>query len=380
MSNKEEKQEEVVKISAERPWKDIPEELLQSIANLSVSDRTRFRFTCKQWKTMKLPPRSVPLHIENTFESLECPWLMFYNSNDSGDCTYFHPVSNQTYLTPISELTGATICYSKHGWLLMCRDYENGNSLFFFHPIKKALINLPNSPHLVDVTGFSFSSPPTSPDCVVFAISRSWHMNDYKNDEPFFASNCNIVFYNGVFYCLGEDGKLGCFDPFKDTWKVIPKLRGPNMLIYMNFIAECNGDLISVFLGKSGTSICVFQLDWNQMKWVKLGNLANRMMFVSRTTSLLVPAVSAGTENKIYLPRFREKKNVFYSLSSFKYQSFDDDYRGENGYNTFQYMNCIWIDLNSNRIESNNHPYSNEELDWLSNAPEVDFEDDTEGE
>ncbi|CAL9108384.1 unnamed protein product [Musa textilis] len=57
----------------------------------------------------------------------------------------------------------------KAGWLLAARERQ----LFFFNPFSTQVINLvmyPGRKHTVRL--FTFTSPPTSPDCVVFAVHR----------------------------------------------------------------------------------------------------------------------------------------------------------------------------------------------------------------
>ncbi|RWR73146.1 LOW QUALITY PROTEIN: F-box/kelch-repeat-like protein [Cinnamomum micranthum f. kanehirae] len=93
----------------------------------------------------------------------------------------------------------------------------------------------------------SFSSMPTSPDCVVFAIlnhipfdnilintyspgaqSRHSYIR-WKGVSPLFSSSTNPIFYNGLFYCLGLQGNLGVYNVSENTWNVL-KERKPLQL------------------------------------------------------------------------------------------------------------------------------------------------------
>ncbi|KAH7866640.1 hypothetical protein Vadar_023092 [Vaccinium darrowii] len=79
----------------------------------------------------------------------------------------FHPLYKDTYRMDIPELSGAFLRYSKNGWLLMSR---GRHSVFFFNPFTKAKIDLPDLPHNFNFTTISFSSAPTSSNCMVFVV------------------------------------------------------------------------------------------------------------------------------------------------------------------------------------------------------------------
>ncbi|KAL5718594.1 hypothetical protein ACHQM5_011479 [Ranunculus cassubicifolius] len=248
--------------------------------------------------------------------------------------------------------------------------------VFFFNPFTTEIIKLPEHPKCLGYINISFSSPPTSSDYVVFGVEAAalnyvifsvyrkvqdrWSRH-FLRDRPcsFIASQCNPVFHNGVFYCLSKDGKLGIFNPNAtnedDMWRVYMNLSVQDvrvtdpMLILedstRSFIMECDGEIYSVFVGFLGSPVRVYKFDQSKkkMKWLKVETLGHRLMFLSHTTSLLLPAVLKGTENRIYFPRFKGSFCVFYSLSSGKYHSFRDQEPRPDWINTSEDWNCTWF-------------------------------------
>ncbi|KAL5718344.1 hypothetical protein ACHQM5_011255 [Ranunculus cassubicifolius] len=179
-----------------------------------------------------------------------------------------------------------------------------------------------------------------------------------KLPYTFSPSDCNPVFHNGVFYCLSKDGKLGIFNPNAtkrvDVWRVYTDLLSPDvtvssLLILENstrsFIMECDGQIFSVFVGFVGSPVRVYKFDLSKkkMKWLKVESLGDRLMFLSHTTSLLLPAVLKGTQNRIYFPHFKGNSSVFYSLSSGNYHSFREQEPRSDWIGTREHWNCTWF-------------------------------------
>lgn len=99
------------------------------------------------------------------------PWMVFpiYNRSVYNFVNSMH--NNDNYLMKIPEsLKGSRIRFSKGGWLLISK----GKTLFFYNPFTRSSIELPELPdeHCYDFSGISFSSAPTSSDCVVFGVSK----------------------------------------------------------------------------------------------------------------------------------------------------------------------------------------------------------------
>ncbi|OVA04482.1 Protein of unknown function DUF295 [Macleaya cordata] len=194
-------------------------------------------------------------------------------------------------------LVGATIRFSKGGWLLMSKGRK---TLFFYNPFTKAAIQLPDLPEIYSFTGIAFSSLPTSSDCVVFGIAQ----DDWFEISIFV---CNIH----LRHCTGkrflEDGFI---------WKVLAKPRKHFNVVYPSFLVECDRKLLLVDLGPLGKSVEIFSLDFSKMVWVKVESLGKHMLFISNTSCLSAIAPNSCMENKIYLARLHGEEILFYSLGT----------------------------------------------------------------
>ncbi|KAH7860678.1 hypothetical protein Vadar_016635 [Vaccinium darrowii] len=346
-----------------RDWAALPTELLRLILpHLFVGDVKSFHKVCRSWRSTRI----------------QSPLLM-HSGYDNTRCKFLHPLYKDTYSMYIPELFGAVPRFSKDGWLLMSR---GEHSMFFFNPFTKALINLPDLPQLYEFQGITFTSSPTSPDCMVFGIhvhfdkyfsisticrgEASWQELCGNNNSPIFLSHCNPVFHKGEFYCLGQQENLGVFNPKKASWRVLDnpprQSLDPFVSQERNFLMECLGELLSVSISSMGKLISVSKLDSVEMTRDKVDNLGDQMLFVSNTSCLSAKKGVQGTENKIYLPRINGKCGVFYSLASGLFQTFGNDFSHKDLCGTGELVNCCWI------VPKADIFYSKEKLNWIKDT------------
>ncbi|PPE00006.1 hypothetical protein GOBAR_DD02986 [Gossypium barbadense] len=329
---------------------------------------------CCSWRSAPPPLRSVPNPSASPYPSL------FHFSGNNSKCKFYDPFYNGTYVAQIpDELIDARIFFSNYGWLLMCQDTQ----LFFFHPFTNQRIDLPSiERHNLEEYGrMCFSTPPTSPNCLVFGIlndypitsdvtiihrgESSWTNICYKtNNVRFYTSHGNPVFYKGAFYCLGIDGKLGIFDPNKRgsrCWKIIDKLKLPCDSIQENLLVESNGELISICMGHIGEYVRIFRLNYDyDIRWEDVHNLGDEMIFASRTGSMCLQTHAMG--NTIYFPSFDNGGNgLFYSLASHKFHSLGVALPRKDLYNTKRMLHCAWITPTALEV------YTEYELRWFLN-------------
>ncbi|KAL5703236.1 hypothetical protein ACHQM5_028351 [Ranunculus cassubicifolius] len=262
----------------------IPADILHIIfQSLFLGDSIRFRLACKVFISLTPPVRSF--HILQTLPySQHLPWLISFPRNKEEICHSYHPIYTDSYIMNLPQLAGAVVRDAKFGWLLM--SLGNG-SIFFFNPFTTETIKLPDYNYCAFVNA-SFSSPPTSLDCVVFGHLLSWEsfvcMSVYRKSDnrwsshfldglpyTFIPSLCNAVFHGGVFYSLGKDGMLGIFNPNesneKDMWRVYTNLSVPDLTLSAplghfkvntrSFIMQCEGQIFCVFVGYVGSPVSV---------------------------------------------------------------------------------------------------------------------------
>ncbi|OVA04445.1 Protein of unknown function DUF295 [Macleaya cordata] len=357
-------------------------DILELIANyLHPVDYIHFRAVCKEYRSM-IPAvnwKTSCTRIRQT-TSLS-PFLIFSKNNDTIHNCVDPMHNNEKYLMNLSDLLlGATIRFSKGGWLLMSKGER---TVFFYNPFTRATIQLPDLPDdlCYVFSGIACSSLPTSSDCVVFAITQYpndgvlifiiargdtfWTVRDYQNTNlprhvEYLPCLNSPVFYNGAFYCLDYNGSLGVFNIEGGfTWKVLPKPQAHFNSIYPSFLVECEGKLLSVDVGHVGKSVRIFKLDFSKMVWVKVESLGKNMLFISDTSCFSATAPHSRMENKIYFPRLHDEQILFYSLDTGRYHSLGSRHSAQDFYYTKENSNCSWIEPNWSQT-------TEQELNWLS--------------
>ncbi|XVF03811.1 hypothetical protein REPUB_Repub05bG0025100 [Reevesia pubescens] len=233
-------------------------------------------------------------------------------------------------------------------WLIFFEKKCDADSTFLFNLFTKQIIPFPTAKFPLNTSAnyIGFSCYPTQSDCLVVVIvqilnrefdlyltrtgGERWVDVDELHDEiEFIFFDNSLVFYKGAFYCLGNGGNLGVLEFIDDevTWKVLSKLTRPyNLSYHQNFLVECKGELLSVFVGKFGKEFHVFRLNDSSMEWIKVESLGNYMIFISHSSSFATMATSHLMENKIYFPRFCGQSGYdiwFYSLNTNKFHSFE---------------------------------------------------------
>ncbi|XP_026414874.1 uncharacterized protein LOC113310418 isoform X3 [Papaver somniferum] len=325
-----------------RPWIMLSDDhMVWLISNyLHPLDYVHLRGVSKKYRTMLDLRRSSSTRTVQTTDL--SPWLVF--PKHQAVYNYINPMHNkENYLMNIPNLLkGFRIRFSKGGWLLLSK----GKTLFFYNPFTRSTVKLPVLPdsyHHYAFTGISFSSLPTSSDCVVFGIGKefdcdwieilsiqrgdqSWTHNVYNNvylhpgREPvyFQLTFNNPVFFCGVFYSLDINGILGVFKFGSGiSWEVLAMVAPPNCeFIYKSFLVECDGKLMSVLLGHLGKWVRIFRLNETDMIWVEVKHLGQHMLCISNTSCVSAMAPTSRMENKIYFPRLHNEGILYYSLDT----------------------------------------------------------------
>ncbi|XP_027061023.1 F-box/kelch-repeat protein At1g57790-like [Coffea eugenioides] len=214
----------------------------------------------KQWRCM-----SPIVELEKHILSL---WLMLPSTIERVECLVDPKlgVEHKYNIRMPQVIEEAMICYSKDGWLLMSRD----KSWKLYNPLTKSIMCLLDSrPHCQT---YYFSSLPNFSDCIVIAISffpeleavsltRPW-MSEWIAVELYKEENDGVylrqthfhpVFLHYYFYFLGENDCLGVVK-LENSYATLTvhKLRRPCSAYDENFLVECGGEILAVFVGKAG--------------------------------------------------------------------------------------------------------------------------------
>ncbi|GMY30856.1 f-box/kelch-repeat protein [Fagus crenata] len=337
----------------------LPMDLIEQIAQrLFLVDYLHFRATSKMCH-YAAPPIQWRISSQR-FEKLSLsPWLTLFEKD--GACTFIDPKYGDKYFINLPQMLkeGNVICSTKDGWLLLTLGLELS---FLFNPFTQVILQLPNMGiRYRNFPCIGFSSAPSSSECVIVDIKKfdirrilvrfcTVGGNEYNghifDTDPNFVFNDNSpIFYRGAFYYLGQKGNLGILklNDEEHSWKVLTELKQPCTGYIQNFLVECDGELLSVFLDHFGKWVRVFKLNELKMTWMRIESLGNYVLYVSRSSSFSVKATTHGTGNKIYFPRFCGQSIVFYSLETGKYHSIESK-DVVDLYCSREKMYCCWIE------------------------------------
>ena len=363
------KQDEEKEEGQNGSWSELPQDVLCLVsAHLFIWDLLAFRAICKSWRL--ITPISRPLLPLMDSPHSQSPCLISLNNHT---CKFFHPIQNDTYQMHIPELQGASIRFSKYGWLLLSR---KDCSIFFFHPFNRIKIEIPRYPKEDAFQTMCFSSPPDSIDCFVFGITFNgakfgiircgevyWTIREFiRGFEPYGISSCSPLLYKGKCYWLGHAGRVGVFDLQKymralDTnneyscrWAYHSSILMEKLSdsLHRSYLLESAGKLLAVFeLHDNETSFFIFSLNLSsirpKMKWHPKRNMGNKLLYLSSGGSFSELAVIKCMRNMIYMPTVQGNSNVFYSFRTKKYHYFCKDHSCRTSSHGEEPINCTWI-------------------------------------
>ncbi|KAL6645943.1 hypothetical protein ACP70R_017551 [Stipagrostis hirtigluma subsp. patula] len=341
------------------PWHDLPPELLELIAsNLSLLvDRLSFLAVCKSWSKVSNPIQQAKAQ----------PWLM-HSSKQDGTCKILHPLRGTEYTLQVvsfkSDKERQIFQSSKDGWVVVSGGLED-DEICIINPFTQDIVEPPLFESFYRFCGVTFSSAPTSPDCIVFCICSSlsgayisvetwrpgedeWSVLRFEElEEPFPVAHNNPIYFRGEFYCLGRKGNLAVFNPSDNTWRVLHKPEPIYAELHVFdddhdgakfcYLVELEGELISVFMRSADEPPRVFKLDETKMAWTEVEDIGGAALFLDHRVSFGMVSPGAGNGNKIYFPRYSEegKHSAFYDLGTKMY------------YPTFyglkEPLNCLWV-------------------------------------
>ncbi|XP_047316579.1 F-box/kelch-repeat protein At1g57790 isoform X2 [Impatiens glandulifera] len=311
-------------------WSELPTELLEVImSHLTLKENIRVSSVCKRWSTVAISVRIVN----------QPPWIMYFPKYGNL-YEFYDPLHRKTYSLELPELQESKVCYAKDGWLLLYK--PRTHSVFFYDPFTQEIIQLPKFEMTYQIV--AFSSPPTSPDCIVFTVKHisptvvaistcqpgvlEWTTVNYHNRLPFVSSIWNkMVFCKGLFYCLSLTGWLGVFNPQERTWviRVMPPPKCPENFFAKNwwkgkFMAEHNGDIYVMYTCCNENPI-VFKLDQMNKVWEEMKSLGGLTLFASFLSSHAKADLHGSMRNSVYFSkvRFYGKRCISYSLSDIRY-------------------------------------------------------------
>ncbi|KAF6144286.1 hypothetical protein GIB67_024513 [Kingdonia uniflora] len=289
-----------------RPWSDLPQELMEKVAkNLFITDEVMVRAVCKGWNSMRhvRPVNQLPLLLMSKSPNLQ---------------PIFDPSSEKTCNLNFNP-RGDLVLASKHGWLLMRHGMK---TTYFINPFTGVRIDLPRLNN--DIYSGTFSSPPTSHDCVVCTLGTKTAYTCSPRDQRWKTicerTRCNpyrgqMVYMDGNFYIGDRHGHLAAFNVNNQKWNMVIQNMGFEGS-YRNFLLESSGELLLVieYFGDSNKRKSVSRLNNSMTRWETVESLGDRALFLGPTSfSVSESSATPGIENLIYTCE-RRSRPEYYSL------------------------------------------------------------------
>ncbi|XVF77451.1 hypothetical protein PTKIN_Ptkin14bG0044500 [Pterospermum kingtungense] len=297
--------------------------------------------------------------VQNLSESKNKPFLFMRDlirCNSWPTHSFIDPhYSSREYLIKIPEdLLHGKVRYSKDGWLLIC----SPSSMFFYNPFTKETKELPQGDGEYNCClSYGLSSSPALDDSILVGNSHD-HIYYYCRREGvwiiyhfpdfiYFKQNHNSpIYFGGAFYFLGREGKVAVFrmnDDGQVSWKILEELESPCDNFCYNYLLECGGNLLSVFVVDQ--LVYVYKLNLTAvMTWEKVTSLGNHALFVSPLSSFSVFSDSSDMKNKVYFPKLHGMEMVYYCLITDKFYTCGNNEISADFNNTTEFLYSTWIE------------------------------------
>ncbi|KAJ4822013.1 hypothetical protein Tsubulata_041260 [Turnera subulata] len=296
----------------------LPDDALRLIfSKTSFVDQIQLKLVCKSWKK---------LLDEGDIRSANIlPWKMFYSwqrvADDQGLveglCKLYDPSHRKTYTLEdgitkrgpeaTHKFVGAEILESKYGFVLFQKRTSFG-SLFLYCPFTSEVIDLPKLER--HATLATFSSNPTSADCLFFALrmggsaamdsisislcrrgDHAWKTIQVLDSITGSYLLRGVAYSNGAFFCLFEYGQLGAFNVATERWDLLFSEKWQSC--YYPF--ESDGRLFSV---QYTHGFRISRFDFSSRNWVQGASRKDLAAFPQHDSysSMLIPAVGEATQ------------------------------------------------------------------------------------
>ncbi|VFQ71855.1 unnamed protein product [Cuscuta campestris] len=345
---------------------DLPYDLLEHFSkHLIAIDYMNFRATSKISQSV-CPPINWRIALSGV-EKNDCftsPLLMFPDRHESV-YKFLDPSvncnGNNYYFMRMPDSFGSHIIrYCNEGWVLLSK---SGSGVNLYNPFKRDIITYNYSHTRIEDCLFFVGKPPGSmhPICIDFCDGihvfvsinfepgEDWSRDELTSEKNFDAAmQTSPVLFNDAFYYLDKMGRLGYLEIdlqlVNIRWEVLEKPQRPADLKFFshNFLVECGGELISVFLGRAGKWVYVYKLNNNHQAWEKVSNLGGYDLYLNPTSSSAMPSSSGG--NRIYFPLLRGTNIVYFSMETGKWHfSGSQQDSSSHLYGTRWYPNSCWI-------------------------------------
>lgn len=302
-------------------WSDLPQYILELILRyLIVPDRLRFGSVCHPWCIAQTKCQCLLPQLPLLFIS-----IISGDTRKGAFHSYsFYSLTERKILrVPMPYLKDFCTCVSSsHGWLLFQSNDDLLVSLENAECVR--LPKLLKDKFSVFYRDCLFFSTPADPHGVVFIRKSDHTFLLYRRRRKRFveyewkgAVASNTIFFEGKLYAFCKDWSLAVFDPLfpgNNVSKLEIELKSNTKIILhmqhcVYVLVESCGEILMVrIMAQYGHSpSCeVFRADLTAMEWVKLEDIGDSTLYLSKTSAISVCASKVGgcKGNHIYyLPR-----------------------------------------------------------------------------
>ncbi|PIA61499.1 hypothetical protein AQUCO_00300780v1 [Aquilegia coerulea] len=329
-----------------RAWSSLPTKIMEFIMRrLYYSDQARVRAVCKGWRSMG---KVSPLE--------QLPWLILWGKESGRSFKLIDPQYNRVYSMNMEntvfqgkDLSEVEICACKNSWFLMSFSAKKHvYSFVAYSPFVNSLERIMELPILISkqyIQIATFSSNPTSPDCVFFTLcygnttvdistcsrgDTAWTIRTFDNYLPMhepvntvrrsariiWHMNYSVGQYSNVAYLDGKFYWASYYPKMVGTYSIVEKdyhlYEYPpleSMIGSIHFVKSNKDRKILLVRMESedrdhwrcpGHDIC--RLDHSQMTWTKVESLDDQVLFLGyHNDAVALPAEDKETKNKVYL-------------------------------------------------------------------------------
>ncbi|XVF77461.1 hypothetical protein PTKIN_Ptkin14bG0045800 [Pterospermum kingtungense] len=330
---------------------DLPFDILEFIAKkLYLVDYINFGLVCHRFRLAAPYIKWSEVSFKLPSPSLS-PWLFFLRGDPCATYNFIDPHFGGRYLINIPD---GKVRYSRDGWLLM----RSSSLMFFYNPFTKKQMDLPQGDGQYDFcVGYSLSSSPTSADSIL--VGNSYHSIyyirrrqgewvewlEYEIPNYYEPNHNSSIYFDGAFYFLTGKGKVGVFElnDGQSSWKILKELESPCDKYGCNYLSECGGNLLSVFVVDQ--MVHIYKLNFTDPKsWEKVTSLGNYALFVSSSSSFSVMPNSSNMKNKVYFQKLYGMDIVYYCLSTNKFFTCGNKEAVSDFNNTTEFFFSTWIE------------------------------------
>jgi len=137
------------------------------------------------------------------------------------------------------------------------------------------------------------------------------------------------TFHGRDLYALCYRGQLVVFKDMSEGSFSQPEVllaeppECPGLYLPQYFLMERDQYLLLVIVDKFEGDLRLFQFNDSTKEWNQIQSLERHVIFIGDATCVCVEAKTPKMQNKIYFPRYKDGKLIFYSLETSKYHTFD---------------------------------------------------------